>query len=67
MDKVLLELLRDQVGLSKRASQKAVLTKAVAMLMVYAEGERLRKDGPIGFSAGSPADGEREDEYEDDE
>lgn len=62
-----LEVLRDNVGLPKRASTAEVLAKATALLMMYANGERMRQREIVGFSPGPPAEGRDEEEDEDDD
>ena len=62
-----MSLLRNAVGYTDRVPEYRVLAKAVALLMMYASAERVRGQEVIGFSPGSPADGEPDPDDEDDE
>jgi hypothetical protein len=60
-------LLRNAVGYNRRVPEYRVLAKATALLMMYANAERVRHEEPVGFSAGPPAEGEADPDGDDDE
>ena len=60
-------LLRNAVGYNRRVPEYRVLAKATALLMMYANAERVRHEEPVGFSAGAPAEGEADPDGDDDE
>ena len=51
-------LLRNAVGYNHRVPEHRVLARATALLMMYANAERVRQEEPIGFTPGAPAEGE---------
>lgn len=57
-------LLRNAVGFQARVPEYRVLAKATALLLMYANAERVRGQDVVGFSPGPPAEGEPEDEDE---
>lgn len=62
-----MDLLRNATGVTRKVPEYRVLARATALLMMYANAERVRKDEPVGFSAGPPAEGEPDPDGDDDE